>query len=356
MTEYPREIEAIQFSLLSPEEIRKNGVIEIVSSDLNFLGRDGEGGLNDPHLGVINKGDRCKTCYLDSEKCPGHFGFINLAYPLYKQEYTKNIKLILELTCIHCNQLLFKREKLKMETNGLHLNDAYTRLKAMLPAGTAIKICPHCNTVQPKIKTNTMLSIEYTYSHIRNADYTKNNINAVLPNGLDERVLTEFIVYPHNDVYKRLCTLSNDTIGILRMNARYARPEWMMWTVLPVAPPVVRPNTQNDGQHSYDDWTHCYMDIINTNNKLKNLAESGKETTELINALNISVAASIFNSINPLVHKQTRKPLTGAKARLDGNSPTSSPKWPVYPPWCKLYYVKWQHKKLENWQSPRHCC
>jgi DNA-directed RNA polymerase II subunit RPB1 len=319
MSENPRDIKSIHFGILSPEDIRKYSVLEIVSADLQYEGHDGQGGLNDAHLGVVNKGEICKTCHLDSERCPGHFGHINLAVPLFKQEYTRVIKLILDSTCIKCGNLLIKKDKVKAATLGLVGKDAHDRIKAMLPSSsTKIKICGHCYVVQPKIQSKNMLSIEYTYSHTNNSDITKNNENAQLPDGIPDKVFSEYQPYPTVDIHKRIKALPNELIKIFGLDQKTSRPEWMMWTVLPVSPPVVRPNTTNDGQHSYDDWTHNYIEIITLNSKVRAYIENGKDPRIAIKDLNIAVAAITFNTIDTVNHRQTRKPLVSIKARLDG--------------------------------------
>ena len=42
-----------------------------------------EKGLNDPKLGVIDRGIKCGTCDEGMSECPGHFGHIELAVPVF---------------------------------------------------------------------------------------------------------------------------------------------------------------------------------------------------------------------------------------------------------------------------------
>jgi len=58
-----KKIGSVKFTLLGPEMIRKMSSIEIKTPET--YDKDGypmEGGLMDPHLGVINPGIKCKTC------------------------------------------------------------------------------------------------------------------------------------------------------------------------------------------------------------------------------------------------------------------------------------------------------
>lgn len=40
-------------------------------------------GLNDPRLGTIDRQWNCETCEEGQKECPGHFGHIELATPVY---------------------------------------------------------------------------------------------------------------------------------------------------------------------------------------------------------------------------------------------------------------------------------
>jgi hypothetical protein len=45
--------------------------------------RPREQGLNDPKLGTIDRMYSCATCKEDIQVCPGHFGHIELATPVF---------------------------------------------------------------------------------------------------------------------------------------------------------------------------------------------------------------------------------------------------------------------------------
>jgi DNA-directed RNA polymerase II subunit RPB1 len=40
-------------------------------------------GLNDPRLGTIDRQWNCETCEEGQKECPGHFGHIELATPVF---------------------------------------------------------------------------------------------------------------------------------------------------------------------------------------------------------------------------------------------------------------------------------
>ena len=77
----PAKIIGIQFSVLSPEEIRKGSVAEITSRDTYINNKPVIGGLFDPRMGVLDPGLICPTDGLGYMKTPGYFGHIELARP-----------------------------------------------------------------------------------------------------------------------------------------------------------------------------------------------------------------------------------------------------------------------------------
>ena len=83
----PSRIIGIQFSVLSPEEIRNGSVAEITSRDTYINNKPIIGGLFDPRMGVLDPGLICPTDGLNYMETPGYFGHIELAKPVYYIQY-----------------------------------------------------------------------------------------------------------------------------------------------------------------------------------------------------------------------------------------------------------------------------
>merc|ERR1712139_338312 len=107
----PSKIIGIQFSVLSPEEIKAGSVAEIVSRDTYINNKPVMGGLFDPRMGVLDPGLICPTDGLNYMQTPGYFGHIELARPVYYIQYLETIKKILRCICIKCSKLLIDKEK-----------------------------------------------------------------------------------------------------------------------------------------------------------------------------------------------------------------------------------------------------
>lgn len=101
-------VEEIQFGMLSPEEIKSMSVAHILYPETmeENKTKPRDGGLNDPLLGSIDRQFKCKTCTEPMHECPGHFGHIELAKPVYHPGFIKKVKKVLEIVCHNCSKVL----------------------------------------------------------------------------------------------------------------------------------------------------------------------------------------------------------------------------------------------------------
>jgi DNA-directed RNA polymerase II subunit RPB1 len=71
-------------------------------------------------------------------------------------------------------------------------------------------------------------------------------------------------------VLTMLKRISDEDCIQIGLSPDWARPEWMIITVLPVPPPPVRPSIQVDGSsRGEDDLTYKLADVIKSNQSLK---------------------------------------------------------------------------------------
>ena len=77
------KVVGIQFSILSPEEIRNGSVAKIDSKDTYVTNKPVIGGIFDPRMGVGDPGMICPTDGLDYMQSPGYFGHLELAKPVF---------------------------------------------------------------------------------------------------------------------------------------------------------------------------------------------------------------------------------------------------------------------------------
>jgi DNA-directed RNA polymerase subunit A' len=252
-----KKIDTIEFGLLSPDDIRKMSVAQIVVADT--YDEDGypiESGIMDPRLGVIDPGQRCRTCGNRVGNCPGHFGHIELARPVMHAGYAKVIHKVLRAICRECNRVLLTDEEIEYY---VRLFKRYPEIgqktanlsKDILKRCAKTKICPHCEEEQLKLKLEKPTSI-----------YEVGEAGSVRLTPIDIRA--------------RLENISDDDYKLLGINPTAARLEWSILTVLPVPPVTVRPSiTLESGVRSEDDLSHKLIDIIRINQRLRENLDAG---------------------------------------------------------------------------------
>ena len=213
-------IKSIDFSLMSPDMIKKMAAVEVTRPEL--YDNDGfpiENGVMDTKMGIIDPGLRCRTCGQNVGKCFGHFGFVELVKPVLNVLYAKLIYKFLKCTCGECGRII-----------------------STSPT-TTLKKCTHCGAEQKTIK------FEKPYSFL---EISKDQEKTLTPIDIRERM--EKI--PEEDL---------EEFGF-----RGGRPEWLIITLFPIPPVVTRPSiTLESGDRSEDDLTHKIVDIIRINHRLK---------------------------------------------------------------------------------------
>ena len=68
-------------------------------------GRPKVGGLMDPRQGCVDRASKCQTCASDSAGCPGHFGHIELAKPVFHVGFLTKCVKMLRCVCFFCSKL-----------------------------------------------------------------------------------------------------------------------------------------------------------------------------------------------------------------------------------------------------------
>ena len=248
----PSRIIGIQFSMLSPEEIQKNSVVEVVSRETIINNKLMSGGLFDSKMGVLEQGLYCPTdglTYIDS---PGYFGHIELAKPVFFIQHIKDIMKVTKCVCNKCGKLLINKTQYK------HVLEWSPEERWEFVNNINVKRCGEftdngCGYKQPtKIKMEGFATLIAIWTNIL----------------VDGKAMTKRLT--PEKLYKLFKRISDEDVLFMGLSPIWSRPEWMICKVLPVAPPSVRPSVKHDAQQrSEDDLTHIYMNILKNNNILK---------------------------------------------------------------------------------------
>ena len=305
------KIIGIQFSILSPEEIRKSSVAEITSRDTYLNNKPIIGGLFDPRMGVLEPGLICPTDGLNYMQTPGYHGHINLARPVYYIQFLKDIQKFLKCVCFNCSKLLISKEKYSqaLKLVGEH------RWKYVSNLASAVKRCGEdtdngCGCLQPnKIRKEGLSTI---FAEWKNDNQAEGEDSTIVIKLTPEMVLK---------IFKRI---SDEDVSFMGFSPIWSRPDWMICQVMSVPPPSVRPSVKHDAQQrSEDDLTHILVNIIKTNKTLQEKIQNNAPANVIddwTTVLQYYVATQVDNKIPGVasVAQRSGRPLKSIKDRLNG--------------------------------------
>ncbi len=308
----PHKLNRVMFGLLSPNDIRKIGFIEIREpTAYDEGGLPVPGGVLDPRLGTMNPRQRCPTCGNFQSGCPGHFGRIELARPVVHIGYVKKIKDILNATCSKCGKILLPEEERRKFIEAAKkyweahpeekINDALTRtLRAAVKKYLRNhNVCPHCGARVESVDLEEVLKF-------------------IVKDPAPRRLRP-------NEIRDWLERIPDEDAMVLGFNPERARPEWTVLTVILVPPPSVRPSIfLETGERAEDDLTHMLVEILKANKKLTESIKSGAPNSVVESEwdlLQYWVAVFYRNAMAGLpvaMQRGTRRPLKSLFQRLEG--------------------------------------
>lgn len=317
------EVNSINFSISSGEEIQKNSVAHITSTRLapektdktnvitsikkalNGTDKSDEGSVGmygtvyDPRMGTIENGKLCETCGGGVWDCPGHFGHINLNVAIPHPLYHKQILSFLKCFCQSpdCSRLLLLKEQIML--NGLNRFRGNRRFENILEKLEKVDVCSHCSSPQPDIKY-TPTDGNFTMVHKKKSEKFA-------------------IVLSIDEIKKTFDNVLDEDIELLGFDPKLVRPSSFIMTVFPVIPPCARPPVISDGIMSDDDLTNQIIEIIKANN---HLTEDGPVNETKIQkysqSLRFRVLTFYNNSAGRAKHTTNGRPIKGLKERISG--------------------------------------
>tara|TARA_B100000900_G_scaffold416245_1_gene450518 strand:- start:195 stop:4769 length:4575 start_codon:yes stop_codon:yes gene_type:complete len=311
-----KDVSGLQFSIMSPEEIRKQSVVEVTKHETYDKDIPVVKGLFDSRMGTTDVGCICTTCGLDNLGCPGHFGHIELAKPVYNYHFIDITIKILKCVCFRCGKL--KIDKNSNLINELKEKSNKTRWNEIYELSSKIGRCGEendegCGCMQPsRYKLDGINGIKTIWKDLDVPD-SQTYLSAEYVKSLFEKI-------------------SDEDCNLLGFSSIWCRPEWLICSVFPVPPPAMRPTVkQGDSQRMDDDLTHKLSEIVKYNNSLKNKINSFSRKDIIDDWYNMvvyhiitfidneqqGVSQSIHRSGRPI--KAIRQRLKGKEGRLRSN-------------------------------------
>lgn len=130
-----KKISHVSFSMDSPEQIQNSSHLQCQVKSL--YNQDHKrtpvvNGVLDLRLGISQKGQTCKTCNQGLNECVGHFGYLNLALPVFHVGHFRATITILQSICKSCARVMLKEPEGKMFSKRLmNPNLSYLAKKAI---------------------------------------------------------------------------------------------------------------------------------------------------------------------------------------------------------------------------------
>lgn len=300
-------VRGIQFSVLGPEEIKARSVVDVTRPD-TYSGNDPViGGLFDPRMGIIEHNRVCSTCEQKNTFCPGHFGHITLARPVFHPLFFNTVRNLLKCVCFRCSRIMVSTRSNKTEfaeevKRISAIKNAKKRLDAMLKLCGNTKL-KRCGDDQEDNDQNNGCKARQPYR------YLKEQSMRIVAEWKDAELPSK--EFTAEDILRIFQRITDEDIHLLGFNPKWNKPEYMIMTCMAVPPPCVRPSIiEENGQRREDDLTHKLSDIIKFNNQLKTRIDTGKGNEEqlrvLTNLVQYHIATFMDNQIPGLPVAQQR--------------------------------------------------
>ena len=270
------------------------------------------GGLSDPRLGTMDRSLKCLTDGCGVLDCPGYFGHIELAKPIFHVHFLKTVVKVLRCVSYRTSKLLVSKED-PLYRKCMRIRNPEYRQRAFLKLCQPKRVDLDGNP-QPSYRlvpgTMTIMADHQVSKKVQEME----GLEAL--EGKQELSPTEAL--------RILRGISDEDCVALGFNPEFSRPEWMILTVFPVPPPPVRPSVAMDSSaRSEDDLTHQLSEIIKANVRLQKQEESGAPQhiiSEFCLLLQMHVTGYIDNSLPglPTAKQRSGRPIKSIAQRLKG--------------------------------------
>lgn len=290
-TAYPEaDISRVEFYLMGSEDHEKSSACNIISKDLFSNDRPLDQGIYSLAMGTTSYSYRCKTCMATRDKCPGHFGSVQLKYPVTNPLFRTEVIRWLKLICHTCGEALGK-----ISDDGL--------MKVSNANGKVV-VCKSCETKQPVIYKDPKEPI-------------------FLMKKFDDKEETR--IY-NDEIEQILSRVSMETVKKINPNINYI-PGVLMLRTVPAIPNNARPDVRKikgGGRSNNNDATTFLKNVVSTNEAVPLLMtdEDKLANENALNLLEITFSNMIKDPTGSIASSRivggNGQALTSLSARLRG--------------------------------------
>uniref|UniRef100_A0A2K6CI22 DNA-directed RNA polymerase subunit n=1 Tax=Macaca nemestrina TaxID=9545 RepID=A0A2K6CI22_MACNE len=286
----------ICFGMKSPEEMRQQAHIQVVSK--NLYSQDNQHapllyGVLDHRMGTSEKDRPCETCGKNLADCLGHYGYIDLELPCFHVGYFRAVIGILQMICKTCCHIMLSQEEKKqfldyLKRPGLTYLQKRGLKKKISDKCRKKNICHHCGSfngtvkkcgllkiIHEKYKTNKKVVDPIVSNFLQSFETAIEHNKEVEPLlGRAQENLNPLVVL---NLFKRIPA---EDVPLLLMNPEAGKPSDLILTRLLVPPLCIRPSVVSDLKSgtNEDDLTMKLTEIIFLNDVIKKHRISGAKT------------------------------------------------------------------------------
>jgi DNA-directed RNA polymerase II subunit RPB1 len=258
------ELNKIKFYVLDEEENDVESVVEIKNKELFRNNKAFNQGIYDSKLGTTDHSYICHTCFGDKTICGGHFGKINLPYPVISPLFKKEVLKWLKIICFTCGNPILKIKNSSNLQKSQILNE-YVKL-SRTTTQKYIK-CIHCNTPHPNVQKDPK-------------DHLKIYIK------IDEE---ERRIY-NTEIEEIFSRITDQTVKELGKDIS-SHPKKYVLRVIRAPPVTIRPDIKKikGGRSNNNDLTTILKNIVNLLDKLPSVLDEESIIKNIIQLDNIEM-------------------------------------------------------------------
>mmetsp|Transcript_41397 Transcript_41397/g.119130 ORF Transcript_41397/g.119130 Transcript_41397/m.119130 type:complete len:1898 (+) Transcript_41397:64-5757(+) len=323
-------VKAVRFTVFDADTLQGFSVAEVHDTEVYRNGLPIHGGVNDPRLGPVDIRSICETCGAGLRDCPGHWGHLTLARPMFHWGFMKATHNVLRCVCYYCSRLLADPQDNKMK-HAMAMISPKKRLQAVMLCCRSKKRCAAitdpvtegdgaagdgeddakfrggCGYLQPRFFIDcTVMYVSFPEGGEEEASgQDRKRVMSA------DEALTIFRRIRKKDIER----MGFDPVG--------NPPKNLILTHLAIPPPHVRPTISFGAQRSEDDVTAKLLDIIKTNVMLKKQVDAGAGehiVMEFAKLLQYHIYTLNDNCIIgiPQATTKSKRPLKSIRERLKG--------------------------------------
>lgn len=304
--EFPEEktVGSIQFSIPGRNAI-KGAISKVkITNPRNVVEFDKNGTLHDTRMGAF-RNMKCATCGGNSFKCPGHFGHIDLTFPVINSMFVKtNLKKIIATTCFRCHRV----------------NDCQCVVE-VAEVDEEMKEPPKKRARKAKAPKKPKRMKPAVVKLVQNTPFTFKTAGVKLSYFLhDEGVATPLSIMDLYEHFKKVPEEQYRKIFPVKLDGEVDMTDFVFIHSLLVLPISSRPPNFSGGDWRPDPMTRHYMDVLKASDTLR--MKRNQASPELV----IEYHNALQNAVNILFDiDDTQKKLKqqvyqngGMRQRLDG--------------------------------------